>query len=90
MDISDWPVFPTTQEQYADGFGGLDHRDYIAIHSLITLDDAVAALTAQGVKPEGPNGGYTILQAMKTRAMMRYIDANAMLAEREKGTEHED
>ena len=63
---------------------GMSLRDWLAGRVQYTNADIETTMRAQGIIPEGTGGSYTLSQFMENKAIMRYLDADAMLAQRDK------
>lgn len=85
------PASPTTADQYNDGFGGKTLRDYYRAHVPPVPSQVMDAFIANTILTEDlPLWNEWCLNRFAIQeCRWRDAYADAMLAEREKGTEHE-
>lgn len=72
------PAFPVVGEILGLGCHGMTLRDYLAAHARIEKRDVLFSLRAAGVDNPTPE------EFIRARAVMRWFDADAMIAERDK------
>ena len=88
MSINDGgPAFPCTLDQWNDGFGGMSIRDEFAKAALAGSMASMPGGSEFPFAADVPPSNWT---PESTVAKHCYMLADAMIAEREKGTEHED
>lgn len=82
MNLSDTPAFPTQETDRAQGWPGMSLRQYAAIHADIPWSVVLEGLH---LKFAGLRTDFTISEVVSYRAQLKVCEADALLAELEKG-----